>query len=460
MEVFREDPGLQKRARAIVTKKTVVVPTPKKLIAARWLEKNDSSAVSYQTSMVASSPGDANASFCSPDNEDPPEIRMHAMLLLELTQPHLRHSLAPDLLPAPNDGTISLSNKKKINNNKNSANPMTLHDELTQAATHNLRKRPPSASSSSGSSSDLFSSPASPSSLGTSSTSCTSASSSGSTTPTCSPYSSPPASPVMSYPSSSTSYLEPDFYEDDEEDDDEDDDDDEYEEDVQVHKAFGNGGKKQSFVTSDSKKNKNKKNAKSSSSFSSSLLRRKKKPQQSKEKSNNSTTTSSWTEEDKQRIKRKAAQIMSDNSDVDHHDQESDLMVEGGDRSADESSSPSSYSKKKNSAPPSKKPRRNRKLTISIGDGGIELLKTSGGWKPRQRRRPLERKRANPEQVAILEEIYSHGPFPSPRVVRKAAQQLRMREQKVKNWFQNKRAKDRRQKEDHPSSLMATAKQL
>eukprot|EP01089_Gocevia_fonbrunei_P021207 TRINITY_DN813_c0_g1_i2.p1 TRINITY_DN813_c0_g1~~TRINITY_DN813_c0_g1_i2.p1 ORF type:complete len:162 (-),score=34.74 TRINITY_DN813_c0_g1_i2:77-562(-) len=56
----------------------------------------------------------------------------------------------------------------------------------------------------------------------------------------------------------------------------------------------------------------------------------------------------------------------------------------------------------------------------------------------------IERKRATPEQVSALQKLYLASSFPTAAVLEDAAKQLDMPLAKVKNWFQNKRAKDRR----------------
>lgn len=63
---------------------------------------------------------------------------------------------------------------------------------------------------------------------------------------------------------------------------------------------------------------------------------------------------------------------------------------------------------------------------------------------PTRKRRKVERKRATPEQVDMLEKIYASDRFPPTEVIKELADKLEMKQQKVKNWFQNKRAKERR----------------
>jgi len=63
---------------------------------------------------------------------------------------------------------------------------------------------------------------------------------------------------------------------------------------------------------------------------------------------------------------------------------------------------------------------------------------------PTRKRRKVERKRATPDQVEVLEKIYAGDRFPSTEVIKDVADKLGMKQQKVKNWFQNKRAKERR----------------
>eukprot|EP01087_Luapelamoeba_hula_P019276 TRINITY_DN6366_c1_g1_i1.p1 TRINITY_DN6366_c1_g1~~TRINITY_DN6366_c1_g1_i1.p1 ORF type:complete len:678 (+),score=158.88 TRINITY_DN6366_c1_g1_i1:188-2221(+) len=63
-----------------------------------------------------------------------------------------------------------------------------------------------------------------------------------------------------------------------------------------------------------------------------------------------------------------------------------------------------------------------------------------------KKRKSVSRQRATPDQVDYLERVYARGQFPSPRDLEMAAEDLGMNIKKVRNWFQNKRAKERRTK--------------
>jgi len=65
----------------------------------------------------------------------------------------------------------------------------------------------------------------------------------------------------------------------------------------------------------------------------------------------------------------------------------------------------------------------------------------------RKRRKSVARQRATPEQVEVLERLYARTQFPSSGDIESTAAQLDMDLKKVKNWFQNKRAKERRMRD-------------
>jgi len=79
---------------------------------------------------------------------------------------------------------------------------------------------------------------------------------------------------------------------------------------------------------------------------------------------------------------------------------------------------------------------------------------SSTGLHARKRKRPVERKRATADQVVVLEKMYEKDRFPSSDLIKQTGEQLGMKPSKVKNWFQNKRAKERRiaAGKEHPSS--------
>jgi hypothetical protein len=74
----------------------------------------------------------------------------------------------------------------------------------------------------------------------------------------------------------------------------------------------------------------------------------------------------------------------------------------------------------------------------------LESGSTSAAGHARKRKRPVERKRATSDQVVVLEKMYNEDKFPSSELIRQTGERLGMKPSKVKNWFQNKRAKERR----------------
>jgi len=83
-----------------------------------------------------------------------------------------------------------------------------------------------------------------------------------------------------------------------------------------------------------------------------------------------------------------------------------------------------------------------RKRERELDEYGEEA--TASTYPTRKRKRPVERKRASQDQVDVLERMYSEDKFPSSDLIRKTGERLGMKPSKVKNWFQNKRAKERR----------------
>jgi len=64
-----------------------------------------------------------------------------------------------------------------------------------------------------------------------------------------------------------------------------------------------------------------------------------------------------------------------------------------------------------------------------------------------------KRQRTSPEQLRILEDIYTREKMPNQSLRESLAKQLGMTSRRVQIWFQNKRAKEKRLKGKYPGSL-------
>lgn len=62
----------------------------------------------------------------------------------------------------------------------------------------------------------------------------------------------------------------------------------------------------------------------------------------------------------------------------------------------------------------------------------------------------LTRSKLTADQVQVLLEVYWRNPKPNSYERNGLAERLGLRPEKIKNWFQNKRAKDRKSKSEGP----------
>lgn len=99
---------------------------------------------------------------------------------------------------------------------------------------------------------------------------------------------------------------------------------------------------------------------------------------------------------------------------------------------------------------------RNEKYKIILGMGtmnqfGIHFTDSLGLDESKKRQRYAgARQKLAPEQISLLLEVFKINPKPATEVRNKLATKLEVSSDKIKNWFQNRRAKERKRSVSSP----------